>query len=238
VSAARIRELERLLEESERERSSLLDAVRDTLHLQRMAEEAGTSSEPSPLLLSFVKALGRIVPWTAAEVRLRDGAGDRKFTRTALREGCERDLEAEIRELEEEGVLEWALETVKPTSLPSLGDRQGPGWLLVPLVAQGADIGFALLRTIPPPDSLTDHHLEMIRLLASLTAVALDNIATSAKSGRATWNCAASTTWPRRWGGAWTPRTCSTPSWVRFGSGWIPPSWRWGSSGPTASPCG
>jgi len=177
MSAARIRELERLLEESERERSSLLDAVRDTLHLQRMAEEAGTSSEPSPLLLSFVKALGRIVPWTAAEVRLRDGAGDRKFTRTALREGCERDLEAEIRELEEEGVLEWALETVKPTSLPSLGDRQGPGWLLVPLVAQGADIGFALLRTIPPPDSLTDHHLEMIRLLASLTAVALDNIA-------------------------------------------------------------
>jgi signal transduction histidine kinase len=177
LSQARIAELERLLGESERERAELLDTVRDTLHLQRMADEAGSSSELSPLLRSFVRALGRIVPWTAAEVRLRGSVGDRRLSRIALREGCGPNMETEIRELDEEGVLEWALESLKPTALPSLGDPRGPGWLLVPLVVQGADIGFALLRTVPPPDSLTAHHLEMVRLVASQTAVALDNIA-------------------------------------------------------------
>jgi signal transduction histidine kinase len=177
VSEARIAELERLLEESERERTGLLEAVRDTLHLQQMAEEAGNSSEPVLLLGSFVQALGKVVPWRAAEVRLRESVVDRKLTRTVLREGFGQELENEILELDEEAVLGWALEANRPTLLPSLGDSRGSGWLVVPLVVQGADIGFALLRPVAAAGTLTAHHLEMVRLIAAQTAVALDNIA-------------------------------------------------------------
>jgi signal transduction histidine kinase len=177
VSAERIAELERLLEESERERSGLLEVVRDTLQLQQMAEAAGNSSEPALLLRSFVQALGRVVPWTAAEVRLRESVADRKLTRTALREGFGTDLDREIRELDEEAVLGWALEANRPTLLPSLGDSRGSGWLVVPLMVQGADIGFALLRPVAQAGALTAHHLELVRLIAAQTSVALDNIA-------------------------------------------------------------
>src|ERR1035437_9026434 len=177
VSAERIIELERLLEESDAERLGLLEAVHDTLHLQHMAEVASNSSDPALLLRSFVQAMGRVVPWTAAEVRLRESVADRKLTRTALHEGFGQELESEIRELDEEGVLGWALETNRPTLLPSLGDSRSCGWLVVPLMVQGADIGFALLRPVATAGQLTAHHLEMVRLIATQTAVALDNIA-------------------------------------------------------------
>jgi len=127
-------ELERQLEESERERTGLLDAVQDTLDLQRIAEEVGNTSEPEPLLRSFLRALGRIVPWSAALVRLRERAGEQSVSRTILREGVGQDLQARLGELEEEGVLEWALKTLHPASIPSMDDPNGPGWLVVPLV--------------------------------------------------------------------------------------------------------
>lgn len=177
MSSAKIARLERLLEESERERSGLLEVVRDTLQLQQMAEEAGSSSEPALLLGSFAHALGRVVPWTAAEVRLRESVADRKLTRIALHEGFGRESEDEIRELDEEGLLGWALEASRPTLLPSLGDARGSGWLVVPLMVQGADIGFALLKPEAAAGTLSAHHLELVRLIAAQTAVALDNIA-------------------------------------------------------------
>jgi signal transduction histidine kinase len=61
--------------------------------------------------------------------------------------------------------------------LPCLADSRRSGWLVVPLLVQGADIGFALVKPLAVAGSLTEHHMELVRLIAAQTAVALDNIA-------------------------------------------------------------
>lgn len=176
MSAPSVAELERRLEESEQERKSLLEALQDTLQLQRMAEEAGATREPTELLKSFALALGRICPWTTAEVRVRSGPTDRKLTNRAFQSGMDPAIEAEIRELDEEGLLGWALEADRPSVVPSQSDPSDPGWIVIPLLVQGEDVGFALLRP-SSRESPSPRQLEMLRLVATQTSIALDNLA-------------------------------------------------------------
>jgi signal transduction histidine kinase len=175
VNPDRQTELERRLEESERERRELLETLQDTLQLQRMAEEAGATREPAELLEAFAQAATRICPWTAAEVRLRDCPTDRNLSLRAFRSGCDALVEAEIRELDEEGVLGWAQGVPRPTALPSLAQNGETSWVVVPLQAGGEAVAVALLKPADPL-SPTTRQLEMLRLVAAQTAVALDNL--------------------------------------------------------------
>ena len=165
-------DLSRRLEESEKERAQLLEALHDTLQLQRMAEEAGSTREVSALLESFSTALDRVCPWSAAEIRLREDWGEGRMAR-AFRSDRDGSAEAEIRELEEEGLLEWSLEAIRPSTLPSLAARSGSGWVAVPLLSRGVAVGLALVR---PAQAPSNRQIELLRLVAAQAATALDNL--------------------------------------------------------------
>lgn len=152
-------------------------AAQDALELHRMAEQAGESTERRPLLESFLKVLGRIVPWSACEVRIRENPSDTRLATIGYCSGTDEVWHRRVMELEEEGLLAWTMTGRRPVTVPDLADPSAPGWLLVPLVAQDSEAGCAILGLSPSKSAKpAARRLEMVRLLAAQAALALDNL--------------------------------------------------------------
>lgn len=152
-------------------------AAQDAIVLQRMVERAGESTERQPLLEAFLQVLGRIVPWSACEVRIRENPSDTRLTTVGYSSGTDEAWNRRLTEIEEEGLIAWAMNGRRPVFLPDLADPLAPGWMLVPLVAQESQTGCAILGLAPTKGPKpAAKRLEMVRLLAAQTALALDNL--------------------------------------------------------------
>ncbi|MBK8801794.1 MAG: hypothetical protein IPN71_07005 [Fibrobacteres bacterium] len=149
----------------------------DAIVLQRMVERAGESTERRPLLEAFLQVLGRIVPWSACEVRVRENPADTRLATIGYSSGIDEAWTRRVTEIEEEGLIAWSMAGRRPVLLPDLADPLAPGWLLVPLVAQDSQAGCAILGLAPVKGPRpAARRLEMVRLLAAQAALALDNL--------------------------------------------------------------
>lgn len=165
--------LRSLLETSERERAALRQTLDDVLGFQRLAETVGASKDVSSLAQALAASLGRVVPWVAATVRSGGGAGPWK---ELFSQGMVSAASEAFRELEEDAVVRWAVESLRPASIPPMEGADGRGWILVPLVVQDRVVGLAGLIPAIPSEDLTGHQMEMLRLVAAQAAAALDNL--------------------------------------------------------------
>ncbi len=165
--------LRSLLETSERERAALHRTLDDVLGFQRLAETVGASKDVSSLAQALAATLGHVVPWVAATVRLGDGTGP---SRELFAQGMVPAASESFRELEEDAVLRWAAESLRPARIPPMEGADGRGWIVVPLVVQGRAVGLVGLIPSVPADDLTEHQMEMLRLIAAQAAAALDNL--------------------------------------------------------------
>lgn len=165
--------LRSLLETSERERAALRQTLDDVLGFQRLAETVGASKDVSSLVEALATTLGRVVPWVAATVRLGDGAGPSK---ELFAQGMVPAASEAFRELEEDAVVRWAVESLRPARIPPMEGVDGRGWIVVPLVVQNRAVGVVGLIPSVPSDDLTEHQMEMLRLIAAQAAAALDNL--------------------------------------------------------------
>lgn len=165
--------LRSLLETSERERAALRQTLDDVLGFQRLAETVGASKDLSSLAQALAATLGHVVPWVAATVRSGDGTGPWK---ELFAQGMVPAASEAFRELEEDAVVRWALESLRPARIPPMEGADGRGWIVVPLVVQGRAVGLVGLIPSVPGDDLTGHQMEMLRLIAAQAAAALDNL--------------------------------------------------------------
>lgn len=165
--------LRSLLEVSERERQSLSQTIDDVLSFQRLAEMVGASRDPETLVESLAETLGRVVSWSGASVRLGDG--NCPYREVFSRGMGPRALQR-FAELEEEALVKWAMTSLRPTLVPPLDGPDGLGWVLVPLVVQNRTVGLVSLIPSLPCDQVTEHQMEMLRLIATQAAAALDNL--------------------------------------------------------------
>lgn len=176
--------LRSLLETSERERQALTQTIEDVLSFQRLAEMVGESHDPETLVEALAATLGRVVPWTGASVRLGDG--NCPFREVFARGMGPRAVQR-FAELEEEALVKWAMASLRPSLIPPLDGPDGLGWILVPLVVQNRTVGLASLIPAGSCDQVSEHQLEMLRLIATQAAAALDNLG-HMEDVRRNWN--------------------------------------------------
>ena len=165
--------LRTLLETSERERLALSQTLEDVLEFQRLAEMVGDTSDPEILAEGLAATLGRVVPWSGATVRLGDGNCP---CREVFSRGMGPRALHRFAELEEEALVKWALDSRRPSLVPPLDGPDGIGWILVPLVVQSRTVGLASLIPAMPCEAVTEHQMDMLRLIATQAAAALDNL--------------------------------------------------------------
>jgi signal transduction histidine kinase len=182
--ASEAERLRSLLEVSERERLALSQTIEDVLSFQRLAEMVGESHDPETLVEALATTLGRVVPWSGASVRLGDG----NFPcREVFARGMGPRAVQRFAELEEEALVKWAMASLRPSVIPPLDGPDGLGWVLVPLVVQNRTVGLASLIPAIPCDRVSEHQLEMLRLIAAQAAAALDNLG-HMEDVRRNWN--------------------------------------------------
>ena len=137
-SEERLREL---LERSELEREALKRSLDGLLEFQKLAEAVGASEDPSGIVEALVAAIGRVVPWLVATVRLEAEGGARK---EVFHRGTVPASEEEFRELEESALIVGSgASAVRPTCATA------------PLAASPASsITFWLVSTVSPTTGL------------------------------------------------------------------------------------
>ncbi len=165
--------LRSLLETSERERAALRQTLDDVLGFQRLAETVGASKDPRSLAQALAVTLGRVVPWVAVTVRSGNGDGPSK---ELFAEGMVPAASDAFRELEEDSVVRWAMGSPRPARIPPMEGCDGRGWIVVPLVVQDRHVGLVGLIPVVPARDLTEHQMEMVRLIAAQAAAAMDNL--------------------------------------------------------------
>ncbi|HOX51632.1 MAG TPA: hypothetical protein PKY05_09100, partial [Fibrobacteria bacterium] len=89
-------------------------AAQDAIVLQRMVERVGETTERRPLLEAFLQVLGRIVPWSACEVRIRENPADTRLSTVGYASGGDETWSRRVGEIEEEGLVAWAMEGRRP----------------------------------------------------------------------------------------------------------------------------
>jgi signal transduction histidine kinase len=176
--------LRSLLDVSERERQALSQTIEDVLSFQRLAEMVGESRDPETLVEELATMLGRVVPWSGASVRLGDGNCP---CREVFSRGMGPRAVQRFAELEEEALVKWVMASRRPSLIPPLDGPDGVGWILVPLVVQNRTVGLVSLIPSLPCDQVTGHQMEMLRLMATQAAAALDNLG-HMEDVRRNWN--------------------------------------------------
>jgi len=165
--------LRSLLETSERERASLRQTLDDVLSFQRLAETVGESPDLESLASAMASTFARVVPWSAITIRIGDGNCS---SREIHSQGMGPQAIQRFRELEEEAVLRWAMESLRPTRIPSMDGPDGPGWIVVPLVVQRRTVGMAAMIPAVDPAGMGAHQMDMLRLIGAQAAAAMDNL--------------------------------------------------------------
>lgn len=165
--------LRELLDESERERAALRQSLEGVQDFQKLAAAVGASDDPSNIVDTLVATLGHVVPWLAATVRLERAEGGR---REVFRQGLVPAAEDAFRELEEDAVVRCAMESHRPMLVPSHDGPGGREWIIVPLVVRNRPVGLVGMIPALPGGEVTGHRMEMLRLVASQAAAALDNL--------------------------------------------------------------
>ncbi len=165
--------LGQLLETSERERSALQQTLNDVLSFQRLAETVGETSDLETLVDGLVSTLGRVVPWSAAIVKI---GAETSPSHEVYARGMGPRARERFCELEEETLVRWVMESKRPTLIPPMDGPDGVGWILVPLVVQQRSVGLVGLIAALPVDQVTSHQMDMLRLIAAQAAAAMDNL--------------------------------------------------------------
>jgi len=162
-----------LLETSERERASLRQTLDDVLSFQQLAEAVGDAADFQSMAVAMASTFARVLPWSAITIRVGDG---NCRTRELYSQGMGPQALLRFRELEDDAVVRWAMESLRPTAIPSMDGPGGPGWIVVPLVVQRRTVG--LVALIPSTDSATigTHQMDMLRLIGTQAAAAIDNM--------------------------------------------------------------
>lgn len=166
-------QLRTLLENSERERISLGQTLDDVLSFQRLAEMVGDSRDLESLVEGLATTMGRVVPWSGASVRIGDGNCP---YREAFSRGMGPRAIQRFAELEEEALVKWAMNSLRPSRIPPMDGPDGIGWILVPLVVQNRTVGLVSLIPSVVCDQVSEHQMDMLRLIATQAAAALDNL--------------------------------------------------------------
>ena len=88
----------------------------------------------------------------------------------------------QMKNLEETGVIDWAVENKEPSLIPNLsaGDEEAYAVLiLVPLIIKGNPIGLFVAKSVILPDSFNNENKKLLKSAADYAAVTLDNIRSS-----------------------------------------------------------
>ncbi len=88
-------------------------------------------------------------------------------------------LEMQINHLEEQGIIDWAIEKKTPSLIPNLTDIKSESqtyFILNPLFIRANKMGIMIARTTKSPDSFDNNELAGLASIAAAAAAAIDNI--------------------------------------------------------------
>ena len=150
------------------------DAV---LNLHELSETISSSFDIEDILASLMDLSGRFVAYESCGVFALDG--ERDSLETLIVRGAP-GLEERLAAQWEDGIIDWVLREHRPVVIEDMEtvdqrDAEEHCTVVVPLIVRGAQIGIFALYCQRTKDEFTSGELELLGVLASQAAIALEN---------------------------------------------------------------
>lgn len=166
------------LERGHEEYSQLRESMNELLDLNELSEAISTSFKLQNIFDALMDLSRRYVDYESCGV-FGLTAEDGRFEPLALR-GDGRLLGRQVEAYREDGIVDWILREGRPViiddmEMPGTDPAAGRSWVVVPLRVRGKAIGIYTLYSRKAKADFTSGEIELLGVLASQTAVAIDN---------------------------------------------------------------
>lgn len=167
------------LDLGQREKLQMRESIDELLTLQRLSETISSALHPDQILDSLVALTRKVVDLEDCGLFLLEsnqGRIEPMFSQPSPY--LERVVQFQL----EEGIIDWVIGERKPTVIPDIETlSEAPGvpsrrsFIIIPLIVHNRGLGVFVVSTHKESYELTSQDLELLSLLASQAAIAMDN---------------------------------------------------------------
>jgi len=174
------RQLQERLDRGKEEFVQLRESMSELLNLHDLSEAISTSLDIGDILAALMALSGRFVEYESCGVFVLEGEGDRLQAMALRGDGGESALKARIRGHWDDGIIDWVLREGRPVVIDDMdslihNQRADRCLVIIPLMVRGKKVGIFTLFCHRAKDDFTLGELELLGMLASQTAAAIEN---------------------------------------------------------------
>ncbi|MFH0926055.1 MAG: ATP-binding protein [bacterium] len=177
----KILELTEQIQVLERERLDIREAFDELKTLQVLSEAISSAHDQRHIIDLLLFLTKNLIKYKSCAVFLLNEKTN-QFEPIMMKD-ISAKLEVSIKQQIEEGIIDWVIKEAKPTIIPDIdadgiGDDDQGGeysFIVIPLIVSNKGVGVFNIYAYIDRKSFTQHHLDLLFLLSSQAAVAVEN---------------------------------------------------------------
>jgi signal transduction histidine kinase len=155
---------------------AIRSSIDELVVMQRLSNTISTAVTSDAILGTLVELTRQVIPIAEADIFL---LGNKPTTLLSLSHSTSQRLIEEAQEQLESGIVDWVFSEKKTVVIPDIKNMVGAGaemnFVIVPLFARNAGIGFYLIHTEKAQPEFTNQDIQLLTVLANQAAAGVEN---------------------------------------------------------------
>ena len=158
------------------DRTDFQDSISELFETQRVSEAIQSSREPEDVISVMIAFLDYMIKPEVYDFYTKEGDLFRPEMTEKFGSGS---LSKTIKNLKEDGILDWAVSEANPIVVPGIGKlkkNEDSSLVIIPLSSNQISAGVLILKINKPADYFNGNDIRVLSILANHAAIAIENI--------------------------------------------------------------